>query len=786
MPHSFTLTRRFAAIGSAVLGLFLTMRAAPVSAQQRWGMEFGDVPVVVAGDTLPNAWAGGFNSAAFGQMDFNADGVPDLFIWDATARRPLTFVAENGRWRHRPAYEAAFPVNGRTGFLALLRDYDGDGRPDFWSAENQFVRLFRNEATPGVGVGFRFVPVGGYLQSVNPGDPPIELEADPFSTFDVVDIDADGDVDVLAYAFGTSNIVLHRNVAGPGAPPTFQQERGWGGFSWCGAGRYAFGGTSCRPTAPQHAVPAHTLFAGDVDQDADLDLLLSHEYLTELALLTNEGTTAQALFTGTSLSVPFLGNTAHPARLPHVPAAFQADVTFDGQPDLLLSPWSVRNLGQVEDAFDTRRSAQLFVRNGPALGFQQPDFLQDQMLDVGEFAAPTLGDLDGDGDLDLLVGNLADYEADTLGGVRPLSFRSRLRFYRNTGTPQRPRFELADDDFASFAGLNKRGFVPTLVDLDGDLDLDLVIRQSADPVGGSSQALQYCLNVAGRGQLAQFPSSTLTTFDFQVGGAQRGSRDVPCFYDVDGDGKVDMLLGTDQPSGSAGQMLQYIRNQTSSTVTPRTGFQTADPDFGRLSASVGGLLGLSPTVLDLDGDGQKELLTLADDGELRVWPQVLSTPTIPTAPVENLLRNDLTQQFGASRLGPRPVITSGDLDGDGRSEVLIGTTGGGIRLLRSQPTGLLGGVAVAPAPVGPAVAVWPNPAPVDDLLTVRITSVDRPETLATLALFDPLGRTVQTWPVGGAPTASVRLSGLAPGTYFLRAVTKESSRSLTTRLVVVP
>jgi FG-GAP-like repeat len=772
----------FAARWSAAVGsLFLTLLAGSAHAQLQWGLEFSTaVPVVVAGDTLRNAWAGGFNSAAFGQMDFNGDAIPDLFVWDASTHRPLTFVAQNGQWQHQHAYEAAFPASARAGFLALLRDYDGDGRPDLWASENQFVQLYRNETTTS-GLGFRFVPVGGYLQSALPGDPPTELEADPFSTFDVVDVDADGDLDLLAYDYGTSDITLHRNTAGPGAAPVFQQENRWGNMTWCGAQQYAFQGSSCRPAAPQHLIPAHTLFAADLDQDRDIDLLLGHEYITELALLTNQGTVGQERFTDTSPTVPFLAGSAHPARVPHVPAAFQADVNFDGRLDLLLSPWSVRQPGQVEDVFDARRSANLFTNTSTGLAFQEPDFLQNQMLEVGEYAAPALGDLDGDGDLDLLVGSMADYLADPAGGVRPLAYRSRMRFYRNVGSPQRAIFELADEDYASLTGLDKRAFVPALADLDADGDLDLVLRYSDDAVGTANRALAYILNVAPRGQAAQFPSSTLTTFDFQIGSGRRGSRDVPCFYDVDGDGRTDMLLGTDQPAGGASQMLQFVRNQSN---PPNTGFQTANPDFGRLSTTVGGLPGLAPTVLDLDGDGRPELLTLADDGELRLWPQVLVSPTVPTPAVDHLLRNDLTQAFGSSSFGPRPVITSGDLDGDGRAEVLIGTAGGGIRLLRSQPNGLTGIPTISPPTTGPALAVWPNPAAVGTSLTVRLPSINRSETLASLALFDQLGRLVRRWPAASGAT-SVSLTDLIPGAYVLRAVTA-SSQPLTVRVVLTP
>ena len=46
----------------------------------------------------------------------------------------------------------------------------------------------------------------------------------------------------------------------------------------------------------------------------------------------------------------------------HAPAAFYADVTFDQQPDLLLSSWLVLpSPFSPEDLFDTRHSSHLFT-----------------------------------------------------------------------------------------------------------------------------------------------------------------------------------------------------------------------------------------------------------------------------------------------------------------------------------------------------------------------------------------------------------------------------------------
>ena len=77
------------------------------------------------------------------------------------------------------------------------------------------------------------------------------------------------------------------------------------------------------------------------------------------------------------------------------------------------------------------------------------------------FSAPTLADIDGDGDFDAFVGNIY---GNTL-------------FYRNTGTAAAPTFTLeATNPF----GLTDVGYqaAPTFADIDGDGDFDAFVGES--------------------------------------------------------------------------------------------------------------------------------------------------------------------------------------------------------------------------------------------------------------------------------------------------------------------
>jgi hypothetical protein len=84
------------------------------------------------------------------------------------------------------------------------------------------------------------------------------------------------------------------------------------------------------------------------------------------------------------------------------------------------------------------------------------------MIDVGSESMPALVDLDGDGDLDLLLANKID-PADRK--------TSRVYRFENTGDASQPSFRLAGA--MDFRGLYH--YAPAFGDLDGDGKLDIVM-----------------------------------------------------------------------------------------------------------------------------------------------------------------------------------------------------------------------------------------------------------------------------------------------------------------------
>ena len=773
---------------------WLAPQAAHAQTPKQFGFQYKrDVPVIIGSDTLVNAWAGGFNSVHFSKIDLNGDAQEDLFLFDQTTHQPLTFLAEpkpggGWQWRHTPAYETMFPrLNGA--YQVLLRDFDGDGRKDIFCVYgSNKLALYRNILTPN---GLNFTLISPALHTTLASAPTIDsiLTLDVYGSCSIEDADGDGDLDVLSYGFLQNFICLYRNSAGVGATPSFHEEQMWGGIFSCQlntdiCNSYALQGASCRPAPPpvippsvqpQHNGYSTTLLLADLDRDGDLDLLHGKSRCRELAQFLNSGTSSNPVFTAANLTVPA---ASAPQPLVHTPTAQFEDVTFDGNRDLLVTPW-IQTSTFYQDQYNTSRSAALYTSSSgaaPTYTFQGDNFLQSGMIDEGEQAAPALADLDGDGDLDLLVGNIADFVPLPGANVGYTSYRAGLRFYRNDGTAQQPVFRLITRDFAGLSALNIRAIVPVLTDLNNDGKVDLVIRYVNDPSGSGQNTIGWLLNTAPVGQLATYSNpADLGSFDFSI--IYPGNRDLPYFYDVDGDGLKDLLFATGQSISTSGldaSPLWYFHN--TNTGDPRTSYQLVSQYFGQLPLIAGN--SLSVAVADLDGNGQPELLGANAYGELTVYPALLQNPNSASAGVTDLVRNDLTTVFEFAQLGPRPVIAVGDLTGDGIPEVIVGAEGGGLRMLERQTLGITG---LAPnVAAKPALRLQLHPNPATAQLTITASEPVR------LTCYDLLGRAVPLPSSAIATTENtVAVDQLAAGLYVVRATTADG-RSTTQRVMIAP
>lgn len=405
----------------------------------------------------------------------------------------------------------------------------------------------------------------------------------------------------------------------------------------------------------------------DFDNDGDLDLLLGNTSTSRVAYFVNIGSVSVPLFLQDTslLSSIYSGGTA--GTNSYYPAV--CDLDRDGDPDLTIGGFNglkfYANVGDstspqwllVDSLFSTVNSLigtdpkpvfgdldsdgdpDLLVGTGESLlggptpgitmGFRNtgtataPFFAEDSTLaagipDVGLNAYPTLRDIDSDGDLDMLMGR------DLAG----------LIYYRNTGTAASP---IWTNTPALVSGIETTTYWknPTFSDLDGDGDFDLTY--------GTSDGRLYFYRNNGT------PSSPLLQYDPAyfliiriVGGASTVS-----LIDFDNDGDLDFVSG-DWLGG-----FQYFQNQGSPS-SPR--FRPAAATFSSLDAGAYS----SPTFVHLNEDTLIDIVSGALDGKLYCY---INTGTGFTQNPTLLNTIDV---------GWRSAPTFVDIDNDGDRDLLVG------------------------------------------------------------------------------------------------------------------
>lgn len=706
---------------------------------QRIAFEYDTRPTInVAGRALPNAWAGGLNACQFATMQLDADARPDLVVFDRVTSRVSTFLATTGAnnalfWQYAPQYERLFPAFNNWFYLL---DYDGDGRKDLFASAPSGIQVWRNTTAAGSTLSWQLTTSSLQTDALS-GIRSNVYVAGP-DTPAITDLDGDGDVDIVAFDPTGNQAIYYQNLSkqrtSAAAPPglDFRTEPGcWGKFKkelcndFTANADCATGGLTTNPSGrPNHS--GNTIRLNDVDGDGKPELVFGYVDCNNLSVLYNTGPSNQnAAFTRFEYDFP----KQNPVRFASFPAAFFEDVDGDGLTDMIASPnVYVNDRGQ----FDFRVSTYLYRNAGtaqaPNYQFVKPDFLQSDMLDLGESATPALADLDGDGDLDLLIGN---------GGVlTDRGFRASLWHFENRGTTNSPAFTLVTNDYLGLATTDSLTYLrPTFADLDGNGSLDLVIAGFSN----RGSTLRWLANGAAKGAAVQFTAAAAQPITLPDGYA---ATSPVLFTDYDADGKADLLV-----SGSAGN-ISYYRNTGTST----------SPAFGLVTDSFGGFgfvfdnRNASLALADINGNKQNRLILATRTGQLRLYQ-------LPAQPTQSATLLDTLGTLPSS--GLNPVLAAGDLTGDGLPDLILGSLAGGLRFARNTSDKVSPILAVEPTT--PSAASWLFPNPTTRYVTVRAPYAGQLDIVGTdgRRLLSPVLVDAKT-------EQQVDLGTLAAGVYLLR------------------
>ncbi len=265
-------------------------------------------------------------------------------------------------------------------------------------------------------------------------------------------------------------------------------------------------------------------------------------------------------------------------------------------------------------------------------------------IDVGKASAPTLADIDGDGDLDLVVGE----------------FYGTLKYYQNTGTTSNPAYEAKTGDDNPFNDIDVTGYsTPNLADIDGDGDLDLV-------VGENYGTLKYYQNTGSTSNPA-YEAKTGGSNPFN--GINAGYFPKPTLADIDGDGDLDLVVG-----GNDGT-LKYYQN-TGTTSNPAYEAKTGDDNpFNGINVGYSS----KPTLADIDGDGDLDLVVGKDYGTLKYY-QNTGTTSNPAYEAKTGGSNP----FNGIDVGGYSTPILADIDGDGDLDLVVGEENGTLKYYYNQ------------------------------------------------------------------------------------------------------
>ncbi|MGH7471874.1 MAG: FG-GAP-like repeat-containing protein, partial [Longimicrobiales bacterium] len=377
---------------------------------------------------------GGLNVPRPQFADIDGDGDLDLFVHELSSalwffENVGTARAPNFVWRSDRFHDLDI------GEWNKLVDIDADGDFDILGELRfSYVRLFRNT---GNAQQAAFTADADSLRDAQ-GQ---ALFADRQNIPALVDLDCNGRLDLfLGRVDGT---VARYEAASRGATRfNFLTER-FEGIEIIGV---------IDSTGTMHG--ANTMAFADADGDRDLDLYWGDFFERGVLFIENRST---------ACGLPAL--RTEPRQLPgadsthtsgfNVPVL--ADLDSDGDLDFFM--------GVLGGAFNpTKSGADNFYyweRTAPdRLMLRSKRFLNG--IDAGSESTPALGDLDGDGDQDILLGSKIDAQLGT---------SARLQLFRNEGTRTQPAYRL-DQTLELVSAYHQ---APTLGDLDGDGDLDLLL-----------------------------------------------------------------------------------------------------------------------------------------------------------------------------------------------------------------------------------------------------------------------------------------------------------------------
>lgn len=468
-----------------------------------------------------NPWAGGANVPQLSAIDLNKDGILDLIIFDKNGDQINCFINNGAQgevdYHYAPEYNILFP---ELEDWVLLRDYNCDGKMDIFTSGNGAILLYENLATSEA-LSFQLVetiltdrgsgPTNLYVSSVDiPHIGDLDFDGDlDILTFSIIGSHVEWHKNNSIEKFGSCDSLDF----------TLEDDC-WGDFSENFSDNSVTLNDCAKKTETNPKEAKHsgsTVTALDLNNDSYFELLLGDVTFDNLVMLENSAPTENAFMVSQDVNFPDYNTSI---SLTKFPAAYYLDLNNDQQKDLIITPngnnvshnyeniWFYENTSSTDEVhlnlvqknvlldemievgsgahpvfFDYNKDGLMdlivanygyYITGGnfnsqlalyenvgtltePLFEWITDDYAGLGLLNFDNNIIPTFGDIDNDGDQDMLLG-------DSNGKIhlmKNIEINGEANFFMNS-------VNYLDIDVGSFAS-------PFFIDLDRDGDLDLII-----------------------------------------------------------------------------------------------------------------------------------------------------------------------------------------------------------------------------------------------------------------------------------------------------------------------